>query len=521
MLIEADGHAEQGEGLEEPGEQPMPRIIWLMLCVAGGLFLASSFNLGGSASRGSQRRKPMTRQVERRPIPLPPSPAPPPEVDSRFAGEITDSYWRQLRVHEGACPDACPSHAACVLLDRVPGHGLRECQQACMSTRGCDALNLFEHEGAFDLPVCHLLHCGPLGDGSSTSTSWLPTNIGAAFVYRLRSCSETWNATRTCFARRCRLRHRDHPGGSACVLAAEEAVLPIPPRRIHVLSMGRVGSSYLIEKFEQAGVRIVFEPFATCVEGMRILTDLRAAERISSLYECGRPAVPLIQPRTPPLHPLATAPLLEQGARQAAELLCHERTIAIKTTRVTNLTAIATLPRPLLDSTRYVLLLRDPRGAWNSMRQWRGQWAVASIGYTCSALEQQLRTRPALSEVASVFTMWYERWSAAPHAALCELAWFVGFARMPTEWRAATVVGKDALSLGAWERDTPADEVRELESHPACSNYMAAAGYLASSTGHATDYSKLPSSDAAGASPTEELRAECPALPMPSKGDES
>ena len=149
-----------------------------------------------------------------------------------------------------------------MLMDRIAGHSIGDCQHECRSMRGCDTINLFEREGALQLPVCQLLHCGAPPPGRLPS-SWPPLNIGPAIVYRLRRCPAHWNSTADAAA----------PPPDCVPLVAEPA-LPSPPRRIHILSMGRVGSSYLIDKFEQAGVRVIFEPFRTIVEGEAILPAL-------------------------------------------------------------------------------------------------------------------------------------------------------------------------------------------------------------------------------------------------------
>ena len=299
-----------------------------------------------------------------------------------FAGD-----WVDMDLHRGALP----SHAACAILDQVPLLQPAECRARCDGyARGahCDAVNWFDDE----VPACVLLQCG---DGRPLATA-----LGGARTWALPPCaSHDFDA---CPDRRC------VAAGGRCASRPLDGV----PRTVHVLSMGRVGSSYVNSLVRAAGLKTIFEPLGGSVEGRALLRDPYLADRMRCVYDCGRTCPPHAR--------------LREGPAQAVGLLCAERTHAVKTTRVLNLTRLAAaLPAALLRETRYVLLLRDPRAVWNSVRGFT-HWAIARPDFVCDALALQLETAPKLAAVAALKVLFYEIWTNDFPESLCDLARWLG-----------------------------------------------------------------------------------------------
>lgn len=426
-----------------------------------------------------------------------------------------------------------PSHAACPLLDYrggllTPG----ECRAACDTFPGCDAVDHREVELG---TACRLLRCGEARP--------LATALGGASIFARRRCAELQGR---CPWPRCSVFN----GG--CVPSARHDVAP--PRRIHVLSMGRVGSTFILNQFESIGLKILFEPFNGAIEGSALLHDAQLGRRLRCVYECqchkrrGKAHARVARPAAarPPqvgwlwrllgwgsssaaealrsrggrsggfagdaarLARSDSSPMLGRAALIPSSVMCHERTVAIKTTRVLDLATVSrSLPLSTLHETRFILLLRDPRAVWASLRVFKS-WAIRSIPFVCGALYKQLATAPALAAKAPVLSLFYEVWSQSPKAMLCALARYAGFAALPTAWR-GTTREIHSRSLGAWTRKVPAAELAELEADRTCQAYMDSAGYRLSygapGGGNGTDYSAL---DPALFAPGPELEALLP-----------
>ena len=325
-----------------------------------------------------------------------------------------------------------PKHAACPLLDMISGLNLTsmQCRLACEAMEECDAFNFYPKEGKLELPACRLLHCGVAPEDAQ---SWPPTALGPAESWILDGASKT-----------------------------TPAQLGALPRWLHILSIGRVGSSFLLGQLEAAGIRVIFEPFNGAVEGRSLLDDKALLPRLRCIYECGCPQ----------------GTFLPHGPAMAVDLLCAERTVAVKTTRVLDLATVAQLPPATLQATRFILLMRDPRAVWHSMSEFRGRWAVANIKFTCEALAMQLRSAPILARVAPVRILWYEHWALAPSTALRELAEWANLLRLPTAWnQSKPEKGKSLRGLSKWARAVPKEEITELEANPYCAWFMRRAGY--------------------------------------------
>lgn len=250
--------------------------------------------------------------------------------------------------------------------------------------------------------------------------------------------------------------------------------------------MGRVGSSKILGALESAGLPALFEPFQGTVEGKGLLRDPLLGQRLRCLYDCGCGDARRGARRLDPRARLAPGPAL------GVSLRCAEHTVAVKTTRVLDLSVVASaLAGEHLRSTRFVLLLRDPRAVWASLRSFRG-WAIRSPSFVCGALEMQRRTAPALAAVAPLLVLHYEWWAARPREALCLLARWAGFERLPTAWaRGGAQI--HARSLSAWHDRLPKGEVLALENDRRCARFMAKAGYhrTTNATFAPTDYSRV------------------------------
>ena len=327
----------------------------------------------------------------------------------------------------------------------------------------------------YDGDRCALLRCGDARP--------LATALGAARTFARRPCGSLAACPARCVV-------------SDGVCAPKPA--PEAPRRVHVLSMGRVGSSHVLKLLDGAGLRTIFEPLGGTVEGGALLGDRRLGDRLRCLYDCDAPC--------------SNGVTLKAGPRAAVSLLCAERTYAMKTTRVLDLGAIAAALTPRhLRETRFVLLLRDPRGVWASVRD-KTTWAIRSSHFVCRSLDLQhadQRGRPwqARRDVASqpprryataprlsaaggaLLVLFYEKWARDEAGTACALARWIGRATLPRAWRGSAE--RRAVDVGNWRLRVPPREIADLEENDACRRYMAAAGYVLSNAGDPVDYRGL------------------------------
>ena len=173
-------------------------------------------------------------------------------------------------------------------------------------------------------------------------------------------------------------------------------------------------------------------------------------------------------------------PLAEEKADAVRSAVCDggAATLAFKETRTVLLGKIAAdLPPPMLASTRFVLLLRDPRAVWSSLRPFE-TWAVHDIGYVCAALRTQYESAPALAAAGALQTIFYEQLVRDSKRVLTELAVHTGVvvagAEPPAKWLSAVDAKADLLK---WRQSVPADEVAQITADADCQAYMQAAGY--------------------------------------------
>merc|ERR1712224_334306 len=104
------------------------------------------------------------------------------------------------------------------------------------------------------------------------------------------------------------------------------------------------------------------------------------------------------------------------------------RQLLIKTIRLVDLEALLDVPRQQLLETRFVVLLRDPRGVWASTKRWV-EWAMHSIPHICKALMLQAFSLPELVSVVGperIVVALFEHWSMNTESFARSLAHFVG-----------------------------------------------------------------------------------------------
>ena len=269
--------------------------------------------------------------------------------------------------------------------------------------------------------------------------------------------------------------------------------------------------------FDNLGLKVLFEPLRGRLEGVRLLRhDRLLPQRLRCMYECKgctREALhsglkiigaPMDRGQRQPwakrmreaqraqaITDSKSQTVVDGGAAKGLPMLCQEHTLAIKTTRILNLTSVAVgLSAASLRTSRFVLLLRDPRAVWASLREFK-PLAIRSIPFVCTAPPMQLSTAPALAGHAAVLALWYARWSQSPEVALCALARLAGLPALPRAWHGALTREIHAGSVRSWVRKVPAEELAALERNGDCRAYMKAAGYRLTRTGNATDYSAL------------------------------
>lgn len=253
------------------------------------------------------------------------------------------------------------------------------------------------------------------------------------------------------------------------------------PRILHILSMGRVGSSFFVKQLRDAGVPTAYEPFLGKIEGWATMHDYSEQDRLKCLYDVGPCTEELIAPKQ--------AQELKDAKDEAQKAGVP---LGIKTTRVHDFTAYTQLLAghpELKDAVRYVLMLRDPRGVWSSTKPMVG-WAIHDIGYVCAALRKELDTLPALQAAAGedhVRVAVFEAWSAKLPAFMESLSTFYGFASEPEAWTGYTAKTE---SINEWEQTLTSDEIKQIEQNPDCKEYMGKVGYTPYD-GNPTKYDQL------------------------------
>lgn len=252
-------------------------------------------------------------------------------------------------------------------------------------------------------------------------------------------------------------------------LTAQTHVLPrssIDKPLVHILSMGRVGSCFTLSIYDECGFKTVFEPLNGIVEGGLVLAPTNA-KVFDCLYGCQ-----------------CDGQVVNVGAEQIMNEYCLDPSsrLAIKDCRVINYGAYQTYNhRELLANVKFVVLLRDPRGVWQSLMKFPG-WAIHSIPLVCSMLYMQLQTLPNLREAVgsnNILIEVLEKWSANVTAFVQRLAAFSRHepSQQALEKAARAQADHGPDGAGKWHGLVSAHDIHSIESNPKCAAYMDVMGY--------------------------------------------
>jgi len=258
------------------------------------------------------------------------------------------------------------------------------------------------------------------------------------------------------------------PGGQD--LEAHAAATPAL-KRIHVISVGRQGSCLALDLFERAGdgLPVLFEPLRGVVEGSAILSG-PSSEAKRKQVRCLYSDDPASACR-----PVVHRPVVNELTELMAEP--SHPPLVIKTTRIANLKLLAEeLSQEQVDSTRFVVLVRDPRAVWASTKPFTG-WATHHIPLVCGLLAESLLTLPALGSAAPgrVEVAVYEEWSRDVAGWAERMGAFFG------------LDSTEMVRLGRERQREPAQpewvdsltdaELSQIEQDRFCRAYMARVGY--------------------------------------------
>lgn len=241
-------------------------------------------------------------------------------------------------------------------------------------------------------------------------------------------------------------------------------------KRIHIISTGRQGSSFMLQLVELAGdgLPVVFEPLKGVIEGSSLISNQNLGQKtkqISCLYSetasgCGGF-----------VNPESLSKLQEMLA------ISDHPPVVLKTTRIVNLTLLAeTLSTEQKQGSKFLIMVRDPRAVWASFKHFH-TWAVHSIPLVCKLLAETLLTAPALAQAApghvefAIYEMWSEdlmMWSK-------DLADLIG--QDGHHMAAFAQTNQQSANAPKWITDLTDDEVSRVESDPNCAAYMERVGY--------------------------------------------
>lgn len=247
-------------------------------------------------------------------------------------------------------------------------------------------------------------------------------------------------------------------------------------RKVHIISAGRSGSTFFTSLLNEAGIPSVYEPLAVDstagpdqIGPKAALSGNRASEKFACLYGYTRSDEKCAS---------------FMNMRKMASIMHSEAPqVGMKTIRLLHLDAV----RPVLDldkkeshdslPIKSVLLLRDPRGLWNSAKKKRFKAGKVDIDFVCRSLNLLLTTLPEFTAAvgrANVLPLVYEHWAADLPRATRRLAEFLGLERFPYRWRAHETMNTSVLS---WQEELRESEIQALEGHAACKSYMKAMKY--------------------------------------------
>eukprot|EP00439_Symbiodinium_sp_Y106_P069509 s1977_g11.t5 len=248
---------------------------------------------------------------------------------------------------------------------------------------------------------------------------------------------------------------------------------------VHVLSMGREASCFVLDLVAGNGSHpTIFEPLGGVVEGEGIITmSARQTDSVlQCLYDCHN----------------CTGNVVNRDSYSNLQSYCEELDqtsdtvpyLVVKTTRIVDHGALVrAVPAEYLATSRFIVLLRDPRGVWASTKPFNG-WAIHSIPLICELLALQALTLPELSLAVGrrLLISVYERWTLDTSRFGGEVARLVN-----EDMQAFRVLGQDGqratdeLLPPSWVADLSTDELTEIENDDNCRAYMQRVGYAAGS----------------------------------------
>ncbi|OLP92818.1 hypothetical protein AK812_SmicGene25329 [Symbiodinium microadriaticum] len=248
---------------------------------------------------------------------------------------------------------------------------------------------------------------------------------------------------------------------------------------VHILSMGREASCFVLDLVAGNGSHpTIFEPLGGVVEGEGIVTmpAWQTDSVLQCLYDCHN----------------CTGNVVNRDSYSNLQSYCEklDKTpdtapyLVVKTTRIVDHGALVrAVPAEYLANSRFIVLLRDPRGVWASTKPFSG-WAIHSIPLICELLALQALTLPELSLAVGrrLLISVYERWTLDTSRFGGEVARLVN-----EDMQAFRVLGKDGqratdeLLPPSWVADLSTDELTEIENNDNCRAYMQRVGYAAGS----------------------------------------
>mmetsp|Transcript_70221 Transcript_70221/g.152639 ORF Transcript_70221/g.152639 Transcript_70221/m.152639 type:complete len:317 (-) Transcript_70221:93-1043(-) len=248
--------------------------------------------------------------------------------------------------------------------------------------------------------------------------------------------------------------------------------------RVQILSMGRVGSTFTLDLFAQSGYPTLAEPLWGLIEGSRML-EVTPEESLTCMYTCD------------PCSSFAMKEEALQDRQDYCDTLSDQtKPLVIKDIRMLDPEGFVALPLEVRTKTKFILLLRDPRGVWESLMPYY-TWAIHSIPLICEELYLEASTVPRLRQIVgdeNVLVASFEEWSQDLEGYVAKLMNHVNgsVSQSVLEYIADKA---DPAAATRWLEAVSESDLTEIEVDENCKKYMEIAGYK---TGpESTDYSAL------------------------------